>query len=197
MPLASLRRVRSRQGRQALVDESGVALVEFALVLPLLLLVILGIVDFGKAFGYKNQETHLANEATRYAAVNKCAACDSAVPPKTINQFVRDEAHPKELRDNLVMTIAFADGTGKFPDEPGYNGGALGTKNHCLGAAVKVKIDYTYKFFGFLNLIPVTVGGSSVMRLEQPWNGNPTTGVHSASDKYDVTANSASPDSCT
>jgi Flp pilus assembly protein TadG len=195
MPLVSPRPVRSRHGRQTLVDERGVALVEFALVLPLLLLIVLGIVDFGKAFGYKNQETHLANEAARYAAVNRCAACDSA--GQTINQFVRAEADPKELRDNLNMTIAFADSTGKFPDEPGYNGGSLGTKNHCTGAAVKVKMEYTYKFFGFLNLIPVTVGGSSVMRLERHWSGNPTTGIHSASDKYDVTMNSASADSCT
>jgi hypothetical protein len=28
-------------------------------------------VDFGKAFNYWNDETHLANEAVRYAVVNK------------------------------------------------------------------------------------------------------------------------------
>jgi Flp pilus assembly protein TadG len=184
MPLASLRRVRSRQERQALVDERGVALVEFALVLPLLLLVILGIVDFGKAFGYKNQETHLANEAARYAAVNSCAACDSA--GKTINQFVKDDATPSELRNGLVLTIAFTDPT---------------PKNHCIGSPVKVTINYTYKFFGFLKLLPVTVGASSTMRLEKNWgdsNGNYrpddfTPG--SATDRY--TATGASPDSCT
>ena len=184
MPLASLRRVRSRQGRQALVDERGVALVEFALVLPLLLLVILGIVDFGKAFGYKNQETHLANEAARYAAVNSCAACDSA--GKTINQFVKDDATPSELRNGLVLTIAFTDPT---------------PKNHCIGSPVKVTINYTYKFFGFLKLLPVTVGASSTMRLEKNWgdsNGNYrpddfTPG--SATDRY--TATGASADSCT
>ena len=38
-------------------DESGQALVEFALVLPLLLLLVLGMVDFGKAYNYWNDVT--------------------------------------------------------------------------------------------------------------------------------------------
>jgi Flp pilus assembly protein TadG len=174
MPRASLRRVRSRPERQALVDESGVALVEFALVLPLLLLVVLGIVDFGKAFGYKNQETHLANEAARYAVVNGCTACGA----QTINDFVKSEATPSELRNGLTLAIAFTDPA---------------AKNHCIGMPVKVTINYTYNFFGFLNLVPVTVGASSTMRLEKPWgdsSGNYRPGI----DKY--TATGASSDSC-
>ena len=52
-------------------DESGTALVEFAFVLPLLLVLILGIADFGRAFHYWIDSTHLANVTARYAAVNK------------------------------------------------------------------------------------------------------------------------------
>ena len=52
-------------------DESGTALVEFAFVLPLLLVLVLGIADFGRAFNYWIDSTHLANVAARYAAVNK------------------------------------------------------------------------------------------------------------------------------
>jgi hypothetical protein len=58
---------------------------------------------------------------------------------------------------------------------------------------VKVTINYTYNFFGFLNLVPVTVGASSTMRLEKPWgdsSGNYRPGI----DKY--TATGASSDSC-
>ena len=50
-------------------------MIEFALVLPLLLLLLLGIVDFGTAFNYQNDEANLANQAIRYADVNACAAC--------------------------------------------------------------------------------------------------------------------------
>jgi len=46
--------------------------VEFALVLPLLLLLLFGLVDFGRALAFWNNQTHLANEAARYAVVNAC-----------------------------------------------------------------------------------------------------------------------------
>ena len=51
-------------------DESGQGLTELALVLPVLLLLILGMVDFGKAVNYWIDETHLSNEGARFAAVN-------------------------------------------------------------------------------------------------------------------------------
>jgi hypothetical protein len=40
-----------------------------AIVLPILLLIVLGIIDFGRAVNYWNNETHVANLAARYAAV--------------------------------------------------------------------------------------------------------------------------------
>src|ERR687888_909114 len=61
----SLRRRVLRRCR----DERGVALTEMALVLPLLLLLLLGMIDFGKAINYWLDETHLANEGARWAAV--------------------------------------------------------------------------------------------------------------------------------
>ena len=56
---------------RAVRNEDGAALVEFVLVLPLLLLLLIGMLDLGKAFNYWIDETHLANEGARYAAVNK------------------------------------------------------------------------------------------------------------------------------
>ena len=51
--------------------ESGAALVEFALVLPIFLVLLLGMFDFGKAFNYWIDGTHLSHEGARYAAVGK------------------------------------------------------------------------------------------------------------------------------
>ena len=51
--------------------ESGVALVEFAMVLPLLLILLLLILDFGRAINYWIDTTHLASEGARLAAVDK------------------------------------------------------------------------------------------------------------------------------
>jgi Flp pilus assembly protein TadG len=56
-----LRRVR---------QERGQALVEFAIVLPVLMLIIVGILYFGRYENYSNQVTQLAEEAARFAAVN-------------------------------------------------------------------------------------------------------------------------------
>ena len=51
--------------------EDGQATVEFAIVIPLLLLLVFGIVQFGKAFNNWIDLNHLANESARWAAVNK------------------------------------------------------------------------------------------------------------------------------
>ena len=52
-------------------SEEGVALVEFALVLPILALLLFAMIDFGKAFNYWIDETHLANEGARWAVVDR------------------------------------------------------------------------------------------------------------------------------
>lgn len=49
--------------------ERGASLVEFALVLPLLLMIILGLVSAGAAYNLRITLTHSAREAARYAAV--------------------------------------------------------------------------------------------------------------------------------
>src|SRR6476646_10526153 len=82
-------------------NESGVALVEFALVLPLVLILLLGIIDVGKAVNYWNDETHLANEAARSAAVNK-----RIVPTELINQTVKNEADSAELRNGGTGSVS-------------------------------------------------------------------------------------------
>src|SRR5215210_4185151 len=56
---------------RTLTDESGAVLIEFVLLLPLLLVLLFGMLDFGKAYNYWIDETHLANEGARFAAVNK------------------------------------------------------------------------------------------------------------------------------
>jgi len=51
-------------------DEKGTSLVEFALIAPVLMLVLFGLLDFGKALNYWNNDTHLAAEGARWAVVN-------------------------------------------------------------------------------------------------------------------------------
>ncbi len=51
-------------------DEGGAALVEFALIAIILLVLVFGMVDFGRAIYAKNSITHAAREGGRYAAVH-------------------------------------------------------------------------------------------------------------------------------
>ena len=69
-------------------SEQGQTLVEFALILPILLLLVIGIYDFGSAFNQKNNLTFLANTAARYAEVDSCVPCGG----QTIASYVQQTA---------------------------------------------------------------------------------------------------------
>lgn len=64
--------------------ERGTALIEFALILPLLLVVTVAVVDFGRAFFVKNVLEQAAREGVRLRAVTSSA--DSALVTQRVNQ---------------------------------------------------------------------------------------------------------------
>jgi Flp pilus assembly protein TadG len=142
-------------------SEDGVALVEFALVLPVLVLLLFGMLDFGKAFNYWIDETHLANEGARLAAVNR----NPAPSGTTLQEYIRDQATTPELRDGgtpsvtspLEVCIEFPAGTN-------------------VGDPVKVTVETTYQWLGVITgqmpgLSAATIRGQATMRLEaQPTN---------------------------
>ena len=82
--------------RPRLRSSRGQSLVEFAIILPVILLVVLGIIDFGRAYNYKNDQTSLANQAVRYAEVNDCPPCGGSTPK--IQDYVPTTADSGELQ---------------------------------------------------------------------------------------------------
>jgi Flp pilus assembly protein TadG len=58
-------------------EERGQSLVEVALLMPLLLLIVLGVVDVGRAFAVKSAATNAAREAALYAAREPQATADA------------------------------------------------------------------------------------------------------------------------
>jgi Flp pilus assembly protein TadG len=85
-----IQRRPNRAGRNALRKlrclgraEDGQAMVELALALPILLIVIFGIVDFGRAINYWNDENSLANVGARIAAVGSIPSADPTCGTKT------------------------------------------------------------------------------------------------------------------
>jgi Flp pilus assembly protein TadG len=151
--------------RHRLNDERGTSLVEFALILPLLLLILFGVLDFGKAFNYRNDQTHLAAEGARWAVVN------SNPGGGTLQEYIQQQADSAELRTNAQVCISFPTNS-----ETGTSGQVGDPVN------VTVKSDYNWIPFlasgsgGGLNL-PTTISGSATMRLEaQPTNFSPGPG---------------------
>jgi Flp pilus assembly pilin Flp len=145
-----------RRLRAAARDESGAALVEFALILPLLAVMLFGALDIGKAYNYWIDATHLANEGARYAAVNRNP--DPAAP--SFLAAIKQQANTAELRNGGTTSVPTPlEVCVYLPD------GAL------VGGRVRVEVKSTYQFMSFIaskiNLASKTVVADSTMRLER------------------------------
>jgi Flp pilus assembly protein TadG len=83
----------------------GQALVEFALVLPLLLLLILGIVEFGRAWNAKQILTDAAREGARLSVIGNSNITDTSQVNTRIRQIVALAG-----LDSTTLTITYPDG---------------------------------------------------------------------------------------
>jgi len=130
--------------------------VEFALVLPFLLALVLVLVDFGKAMSYWINTTQVANEGARIAAVNAPGIAD-------LPAYIKGELDPElqngsiNVGPNKAASVLIC-----FPD----------AGKSTIGEPVRVKITSNYRptllgFFGssfaFAN---IPISGSATMRLE-------------------------------
>jgi Flp pilus assembly protein TadG len=94
------------------LGERGQSLVEFAITLPLLLLVVTGLVDLGRAVWQSNTLAYAAREGTRYAIVHgstsavpigPCASCNES----TISGVV---SRASVGVYNITTTVNYPDG---------------------------------------------------------------------------------------
>jgi Flp pilus assembly protein TadG len=69
--------VSAQHGRNRCLrrGQSGQSLAEFALMLPILMMICLGVLDLGRCFFTYISLTNAAREAARYAALNGSASC--------------------------------------------------------------------------------------------------------------------------
>src|SRR5438477_9560363 len=103
-PAATGRAFRMLSNR--LRQEDGTSLVEFALVLPLLLLLLLGMLDFGKAINYWLDDTHLANEGARFAAVDNWPTRGTQSLASFVQQAAGDISTPAFQNGNCPASPA-------------------------------------------------------------------------------------------
>ena len=120
----------------------GVAMTEFALVLPVFVLIIAGLLSFGRVFFYWIEANHLANETARWAVVDK-----NPYAPATLQQAARD-ASSKEFQQDVKVCIDFPTGA-------------------VVGNPVRVRVQKPFSLVPILNAGTITIRGSSEMRIEQ------------------------------
>jgi len=165
--LGVLRRIRSAITRES-ARESGQATVEFALILPVLLFLLLALLDFGKAFNYWIDETHLATSAARWAVVNKLPqATVGACGTQTIECQMKQQSDTAELRNGggsinspgLTVSFCLPSGTGN------------------VGDPIRATVSSTYHWlnfltgpFGIAGFTDKNIAVSATMRLEQKYD---------------------------
>lgn len=112
-----MRSEHARRSREARAPERGANLVEIALILPLLLFLMFGVVDMGRAFYAVISLTNAAREGARYASRNSLAGTEADVL-KVVQQVQGEPAVPlapseitvtveglgRPVGDNVVVT---------------------------------------------------------------------------------------------
>ena len=136
--------------------ESGVAMVEFALILPLVLIFLLLILDFGRAINYWIDTTHLASEGARLAAVDKVPTGSAS-----LQDHIKDRADTEELRTGGATGVV----------EPGLEVCVEYPDGREVGSPVTVTVSAEYDWIPFLGdnlgLTQTTIKGSATHRLER------------------------------
>jgi Flp pilus assembly pilin Flp len=95
------------RARMLMRDEEGAAVVEFALVMPILALIIFGIIDFGRAFYTVNNIISAVREGARYGAILAAPTSDNG--QTEIRDRVRNVSRPfgGDTLENQHIKIEF------------------------------------------------------------------------------------------
>jgi Flp pilus assembly protein TadG len=147
-------------------------MVEMALLMPILLFLALGIVDFGRAINYWNDANQIAADGARYAAVNNNPGTKLTPQITDFRQWLRTQAETGELRDGTVAGGNPSQSvTRKLKvcvDSP--TGQPL-----TVGNPIRVRVESGYNLIPFLGertkFGSVAIKGEAVMRLEQNYTG--------------------------
>jgi Flp pilus assembly protein TadG len=158
---------RTRAGRNCVRvvtkwrDESGAELVEAALVLPLLLMLLLGIVTFGRAYNVYQTITRAAREGARELVMTGCATCADALTPPSASSVQTNYVNPALTASSLdptkvtnyTSTYVYLDPNDPVPD--------------ICGVQISFKYPYTLSLpFTTLNLSTIKLSTTVQMRLE-------------------------------
>jgi Flp pilus assembly protein TadG len=109
-------RACAKGGRRVLRDSRGAAAVEFALILPVIVLLLFGIIEMGRAWNVRQTLTDAVREGARVAVVN------NEMNPGILNTLVVNTVRGSVARAGLAaadppLTITLT-GVGAGPETP-------------------------------------------------------------------------------
>jgi len=120
-------------------DERGQSLVEFALLLPLMLLIITGLMDVGRAVWQENTLAYAAREGTRYAIVHGSYGSPAADTTDPSDPVIYTQI-PNVVRAaaigvyNITVNVTYPD---TYPSNPSL---------HCADRNCRVAVDASAPF---------------------------------------------------
>jgi Flp pilus assembly protein TadG len=137
---------RRANGRKPWCDERGAAAVEFALIMPVLIVMLFGIIEFARMWNAKQTLTDAAREGARIAAVNNAMVKPAQTLEDSVRRVVFRTASSAAL-DTTKLTFTTS----------GVGGGETAT----------IALQYVYTpLLGLVLNAPITMQTSSVMRNE-------------------------------
>jgi Flp pilus assembly protein TadG len=137
--------------------EQGVVAIEFALILPLLLLVLFGIIDFARALNYLNDSNQIAAQGARFAAVN-----NNPSAPGSLQAYLRTFADTPELQNGSNQVTQPITTCIETPPNAGAN-----SPGGRVGDPVRVTVTSKFKLLPIVGVATLTLKGVAVMRLER------------------------------
>jgi Flp pilus assembly protein TadG len=151
--------------RRLFREERAVAMVEFALVAPILFAVLFGVLDFGRAINYWNAETQMAAQGARLAAVNGdntySGTCVDSTSASTLADYIQCQADTNELRNGTggtfgataaqVCITPAGDGTGS------------------VGQPITVTVKTNYTWIPIPGIGSIQIKTTATMRTERKW----------------------------
>jgi Flp pilus assembly protein TadG len=137
-------------------NERGQGVLEFAMVLPLLAVIVFVLIDFGKALYYYIDLTHIANEGARIAAVSQATMPGGG---GDLGAYLCGQlgSSNSELRSG-------SPNTDRAQVQISYDNG--GSQN--VGDPVTVTVQTNYHWLPFTGLGALNIAGSATMRIENP-----------------------------
>jgi len=122
--------------------DDGVAMTEFALILPIFMVIVAGLLGFGRVFFYWIQANHVANETARWAIVDR-----NPYAPTSL-QVAAANSSSAEFDSNTTVCITLQG-------------------DQDLGAPLKVTVAKPFTFVPILGIGKIKIQASSTMRIER------------------------------